>query len=181
MNNATKKYILIAVLVVPFLYLLYKLILVGANDPIKYIFTLTGTTAMFMLIATTMLSVIKLTKYRKILGLGAFCYALLHFVNFIILDAELDIEFIIKESLDKPFIYLGMLSFFILAFMATTSTKNGFKKHSKKHKIIYLAILLVIVHFIMGQKTITIEHWWYLLIFIVVIGVKGKILLSKDY
>ena len=81
---------------------------------------------------------INLMKYRKEIGLLGFSYALLHLLNFIILDAQFDFQFVIKETLDKPFIYLGMIAFFIILFMAITSTKKLYKKYNKYHKLVYL-------------------------------------------
>lgn len=106
------------------------LFIVGVDDPIKYIYTVTGATAITLLYATTTISLVKkivnFIKYRRTVGLFSFFYALLHMLNFIILDMELDLEFAIQETLDKPFIYLGMSAFFILLFMAITSLKNYF-------------------------------------------------------
>jgi sulfoxide reductase heme-binding subunit YedZ len=134
-----KKSLLFVALLLPLLYLLYKV--PNANDPIKYIFTCTGLSSLVLLILSLCISPLKkvynLLKYRKMIGVFSFFYAFLHFMNFFILDAELSVVFVVKETLDKPFIYLGMISFSILLFMALTSTKKLFAKFKKWHKLVY--------------------------------------------
>lgn len=152
----------------PLVYLLVRLfILDDVNDPIKYIYTITGASAAVIIFFTITISMIKnkinLMKYRKEIGLLGFFYTLLHLLNFVILDAELDFEFVIKETFDKPFIYLGMIAFSIVLFMAITSTKTLYRKYNKYHKFVYLALILVTIHWIMAQKAISILQFTYLL------------------
>jgi sulfoxide reductase heme-binding subunit YedZ len=157
----------------PLVYLLTRLfILDDVNDPIKYIYTITGATATVIVFFTIIISMVRnkinLIKYRKEIGLLGFFYALLHLLNFVILDAELDFEFVIKETLDKPFIYLGMIAFSIVLFMAITSTKTLYRKYNKYHKFVYLALILVTIHWIMAQKAISILQFIYIIIILII-------------
>ncbi len=81
------------------------LFLENVKDPIKYIYTFTGVSATVILFVTISLSLIKkwvnLLEYRRMFGLFGFFYAFLHFLNFYILDAQLDFSFVVKETLDK--------------------------------------------------------------------------------
>lgn len=161
------KFLLFILLIAPTFILGYEVFyLQNITDPIKYIYSVTGAISMILLFFTTTLSLIKrwinLIKYRAFVGLFSFYYALLHLLNFIILDMEIDLVFAFEESLDKPFIYLGMISFFILLFMAITSTKNLFKKYNQYHKAIYIALILATIHFIMAQKSLSILQMIYL-------------------
>jgi sulfoxide reductase heme-binding subunit YedZ len=101
-------------------------------------------------------------------GLLGFFYAFLHLLNFVVFDASFDLEFIIKETFDKPFIYLGMIAFFILLFMAITSTKALFRKYNKYHKLVYLALILITIHWIMAQKSINITQFIYIGIILII-------------
>ncbi|WP_373069728.1 sulfite oxidase heme-binding subunit YedZ [Sulfurimonas sp.] len=172
----SKQFFLVIALLTPLMFLLYKLFVVGVDDPIKYIYTLTGATAITLLYATTTISIVKkiknLVKYRRTVGLFSFFYALLHLLNFIIFDMELDLGFAISETIDKPFIYLGMIAFLILLFMAVTSLRVLFSKYFKYHKVIYIAIILVTIHFIMAQKTLSPEQMGYLFIMGIIIVFK---------
>lgn len=151
----------------PIAYLIFRLfVLDDINDPIKYIYTITGVTATVILFFSITISMIKdkinLMKYRKEVGLLGFIYVLLHMINFVVFDASFDVDFIIKETLEKPFIYLGMIAFFIVLFMFITSTKQLFRKYNKYHKLIYLALILITIHWIMAQKSINISQYVYI-------------------
>jgi sulfoxide reductase heme-binding subunit YedZ len=152
----------------PLCYLVYRIFFDIPTDPIKYIYTLTGATAITLLFATTTISIVKklinFMQYKKTVGLMTFFYALLHLTNFFVLDAEMELEFIIEETLDKPFVYFGMISVSILLFMAITSTKSLFKKLNKYHQLIYIVLILTTIHFVMAQKSLSIEQMIYLLI-----------------
>ena len=111
-------------------------------------------------------------KYRRMIGLYAFFYAFLHFLVFFVLDAQFDLEFVLEESLDKPFVYLGMIAFFALLFMAITSSKKLFKKYNKYHISIYLVSVLVTIHFVMAQKSLSIEQLGYLAVILIIISTK---------
>ena len=157
----------------PLAYLLSRLfILNNVANPIKYIYTITGVSATVILFLSIIISLIKnkinLLKYRKEVGLLGFFYAFLHLLNFVVFDASFDLEFIIKETLDKPFIYLGMIAFFILLFMGLTSTKKLFKKYNKYHKLVYISLILITIHWIMAQKSINISQFIYIFIIIVI-------------
>ncbi|PLY06868.1 MAG: ferric reductase [Arcobacter sp.] len=168
-----KRVLLFIVLLLPLGFASYELFfLENVKDPIKYIYTITGATATVILFATITISLVKkwinLMKYRRMIGLYGFFYAFLHFLNFFILDAELEISFVIKETLDKPFIYLGMIAFFILIFMAITSTKKLYRKYNSLHKFVYLALVLITIHFIMAQKSLSILQFIYIIIILVI-------------
>lgn len=157
----------------PLIYLNIRLFIFdNVNDPIKYIYTITGATATVILFFTISISLIKekinLIKYRKEVGLLGFFYVLLHLLNFVVLDASFDLDFIFKETLEKPFIYLGMIAFFIVLFMAITSTKQLFRKYNKYHKFIYLALILITIHWIMAQKSINISQYVYIVIILLI-------------
>ncbi len=157
----------------PIIYLLTRLFIFDdVSDPIKYIYTITGATATVIILFSITISMIKnkinLMKYRKEIGLLGFFYALLHLLNFVVLDAQFDFDFVIKETLDKPFIYLGMIAFFVILFMAITSTKTLFRKYNKYHKFVYLSLILITIHWIMAQKAISILQFVYIGIILII-------------
>jgi len=168
-----KRFLLFLLLLTPFIFASYELFLIqNVKDPIKYIYTISGVTATVILFFTICISLIKkhynLVKYRRMIGLYGFFYALVHFLNFLVLDAELDINFLIKETIDKPFIYLGMIAFLILVFMAITSTNRIFRIYQSYHKLIYISLILITIHFIMAQKSLTLIQFSYIGIIILI-------------
>jgi len=173
------KKIIFLIAIAPAIYLLIELFaLQDVEDPIKYIYTVTGTSALVLLFVTTSISMWykKWMKYRRMIGLFGFFYALLHMLNFLILDMEMDLGFAWHETLDKPFIYLGMISFLLLLFMAVTSTKKLFRKYRKYHKVLYLVLAMTTIHFVMAQKSLSLEQYFYLGI----IGVIAFFKLNKE-
>ncbi len=168
-----KRFFIYLIAFLPIVYLLIRLFIIDdVNDPIKYIYTITGVSATVILFFSITISLIKekinLIKYRKEIGLLGFFYVVLHLLNFIVLDAQFDFEFVIKETLDKPFIYLGMIAFFIVLFMAITSTKNLFRNYNKYHKFVYLALILITIHWIMAQKSLNIMQFIYIGIILII-------------
>ena len=176
-------------LLIPFLTLVIQVLIYEVNDPIKYMYTFTGSCSIILVFFTLTISMIKKTinliKYRKMVGLYAFFYAFLHFLVFFVLDAQLDLIFVIEESLDKPFVYLGMTAFILLFFMAVTSTKKLFKRYNKYHSAIYIVASVITIHFIMAQKSLSQEQWAYLVLIIIIgffkILQKNKTLTTKIF
>ena len=168
-----KRFFIYLTAFLPIVYLLIRLFIIDdVNDPIKYIYTITGVSATVILFISIIISLIKekinLIKYRKEIGLLGFFYAFLHLLNFIVFDASFDFEFILKETVEKPFIYLGMIAFFILLFMAITSTKQLFRKYNKYHKLVYLSLILITIHWIMAQKSLNIMQFIYIGIILII-------------
>jgi sulfoxide reductase heme-binding subunit YedZ len=95
-------------------------------------------------------------KLRRPLGLYAFLYAFAHFLIFAGLDYRFDLTFLPDAILEKPFILLGLASLIILTLLAITSFRWWMKRLGKNwkrlHKLIYLAVLLVLIHFAWSQK-----------------------------
>ncbi len=167
------KVIIFILLILPSFILGYQVFIVqDLIDPIKYIYTVTGAIAMVLLFFSITISLIRkkvnLISYRKMIGLFGFYYVFLHFLNFVILDMEVDFTKVIKETLEKPFIYLGMISFFLLLFMTVTSFGKLFKLYFKYHKVIYIVLIFSTIHFVMAQKVLSISQMGYLLIIIII-------------
>ena len=150
------KALLVLIALVPLGVAYYKL--ESAIDPIKMLYSFTGIGAMVLLLLSLVpssckrLCHINTLPYRKTIGLLSFVYALLHVSVFIVLDSEFDVVTIFERSLKKPFIYIGVIAFTILLFMALTSFKKLFARFSKYHKAVYIALLLAMLHSFWAQK-----------------------------
>jgi len=132
----------------------------GAN-PIEFITRSTGTwTLVFLLIALSvtplrrLLEMPWLLKLRRMFGLYAFFYALLHFLTYIWLDQFFSPEDIIKDVLKRPFITIGFTSFMLLIPLAVTSTnamikRMGGKNWQQLHRFVYAIAVGGVVH-----------YWW---------------------
>lgn len=130
------------------------------HDPLKFMADLLGITAIQFLIATLSLTPLRaylkinLIKYRRLLGLWTFAYAFMHSLFFFIADNEGSFSMMYTDMLKRPFVFFGASAFLILLFMAITSFKKLFSKFVKWHKLVYLAAVLITLHFMMSQKVI---------------------------
>ena len=68
-----------------------------------------------------------LQRFRRMLGLYAFFYTLLHFLAWLILDQGTLLSAIIEDIVKRPFITIGFVALIILTAMAITST-NGMRR-----------------------------------------------------
>ena len=152
----------------------------GVN-PIERIMDEFGLMALRLIILTLIITTLANLKnlksivvYRRMIGLFAFYYVSLHFSTYIFLDHFLDITFIIKDIIKRPFITFGFISFLCLIPLAFTSTNNtlrklGFKLWKKIHYLIYPAAILSSFHFYMLVRADKTEPMIYMGIIIILL------------
>jgi sulfoxide reductase heme-binding subunit YedZ len=134
------------------------------TDPLKFLSDLCGNSALWMLAITLLVTPLRsyvginLLKYRRLLGLFAFFYAFLHALLFVGIDQQFDLFGVQHEVTTKPFIAFGMGALFILLLMALTSSKKLYAKFRSWHKLVYIAVVLIAVHYLMSHKTVTLTH-----------------------
>ena len=128
-------------------------------NPIEYITHKTGDwTIRFVMItlAVTPLRMLlhqpQLVRFRRMLGLFAFFYAMLHFTTWFCLDKFFDFQEMEKDILKRPFITIGMAALLMLIPLAITSTNGwvrrlGYKRWQKLHRLIYLIGLAAVIHY----------------------------------
>ena len=130
----------------------------GAN-PIQVITWSTGTwTLVFLMITLSVTPLRKLTRqywliqYRRMLGLFAFFYGLLHFLTYIWLDQFFDWHSVTKDVVKRPFITVGFTAFMLMIPLALTSTQWSIRRLGKKwqalHRLIYVTAILGVIHYI---------------------------------
>ena len=109
-----------------------------------------------------------LVRYRRMLGLYAFFYILLHFLVYAILDQGLDISVIIEDVIKRPYITLGMIALLLLLPLAVTSTKGMMRRLGRRwqklHRLVYLIAVLAVWHFYWQVKLDTFEAIIYVAI-----------------
>ena len=132
-------------------------------EPVKGMEHFTGRTALVILFITLCITPLRrltgwngLIKLRRLIGLFAFCYALLHFSIFLYFDLELSFGDLGKEVVKRPYITVGFTALLILTTLAVTSPQFMVRKLGKRwrtlHKLIYLAAALGVLHFTWAQK-----------------------------
>lgn len=141
----------------------FKLVWLVANDrlvePLQYITRATGDWTLYFLCITLAVTPLRrlskwnwVLKLRRMLGLYAFFYALLHFTTFLWFDHFFDVAEMLKDVVKRPFITVGFIGFVLLIPLALTSTHGmvrrlGGKRWQLLHKAIYVIAPLGILHF----------------------------------
>jgi methionine sulfoxide reductase heme-binding subunit len=89
-------------------------------------------------------------KLRRALGLYAFMYAAIHFILFVYVDFGLQFDLILREFVEKRYLWVGLPAFIILVALAATSFRWMMKRLGKNwkrlHRLIYLGAILVVLH-----------------------------------
>jgi methionine sulfoxide reductase heme-binding subunit len=91
-------------------------------------------------------------RLRRVIGLAAFGYALLHFVFYVAVDKFFDWPVIAVDLTKRPFLMVGFAALLCLVPLAVTSTDGwvrrlGFRRWKALHRLAYLAAALAVVHF----------------------------------
>ena len=152
----------------------------GAN-PILEITHRTGRTALTLLLISLSISPLRLllswpqiNKLRRPVGLYAFAYAAIHFGIFLILDFNLQWEYIFQEILNRRFILFGFSAGVILLLLAVTTLKVFLKKLGKRwkklHRFVYAAGFLAALHFILAVKPGVLRPWYYAAIMLILLS-----------
>lgn len=136
----------------------------GAN-PIEFFLRTTGVlTLVFLFISLAITPLRKyfgwnqLVKFRRMVGLYAFFHGFLHLITYSVFDKGASISAIADDIWQRPFIAVGMASFFLMIPLAVTSTNQmikrlGGKNWQKLHRLNYLIAIGGVVHFYMIQKS----------------------------
>ena len=94
-----------------------------------------------------------LTRFRRMLGLYAFFYVLMHFLVWLILDQGLLLTAIGEDIAERPFITIGFAALVVLLALAMTSTAGMRRRLGKRwqtlHNGVYVAAILGVWH-----------YWW---------------------
>ena len=97
-------------------------------------------------------------RLRRMLGLMTFLYVCLHFAVYLGVDQFFDFAAIGKDIVKRKFITVGFAAFLLLIPLAITSTDGmvrrlGFARWKRLHRLIYVAAVLGVVHFVWRVKS----------------------------
>jgi methionine sulfoxide reductase heme-binding subunit len=131
----------------------------GAN-PIEVITHSTGDwTLIFLLVTLAITPLRKLTgqlwliRFRRMFGLFAFFYVVLHFLTYIWLDKFFDVHEMLADIAKRKFITVGFTGFVLLIPLAITSTAGwirrlGGKRWQRLHQLIYFSAMAGAIHYL---------------------------------
>ena len=94
-----------------------------------------------------------LQRFRRMLGLFAFFYVLMHFLTYLVLDQGLLLSAVLEDIVKRPYITLGFTALVLLTAMAATSftavRRRMGRSWDKLHKSVYAVGILGVWH-----------YWW---------------------
>ena len=158
---------------VPALVLVWDSVTGGLSvNPIEDITHRTGDWALRFLLLTLAVTPFRwlsgwneVIRYRRRLGLFTFWYASLHFSTYIVFDHFFDIRSIADDVIERKYVTAGFLGFVLMLPLAVTSTQGWIRRLGKRwsvlHRLIYVAAVAGVVHFLWLVKLETSEPLVY--------------------
>jgi sulfoxide reductase heme-binding subunit YedZ len=154
------------------------LVLQGAQgtlgpNVIEAVLNQTGLMALVFLVASLGCTPLKLLfgwtwpiRIRKLVGLMAFGYAVLHFLTYAVADQGLKLGSILEDITQRKFIAVGFIALVLLVPLALTSTnaavrRMGFPAWQRLHRLVYVAATLGVIHFVWRVKKDATEPFIY--------------------
>ena len=127
-------------------------------DPVKKLEHALGKTALNLLLLTLAVTPVRhianlphLPRLRRMLGLFAFCYALLHFWVYLALDLEFNFLTLLADIAKRPYITIGFTALLLLIPLAVTSTNRMMRRLGRRwqklHRLIYPIAILGVWHY----------------------------------
>jgi sulfoxide reductase heme-binding subunit YedZ len=154
------KPLLFIVCLLPFAWLFYGALAntLGAN-PAETLIRSTGDWTLRFLCITLAVTPLRvwtgqpaLARFRRMLGLFAFFYVVLHFLSYSWLDMGFELQAIVKDIPKRPFALVGFSAFLLMIPLAATSFNRaikalGAKRWQMLHRLVYAVVLLGLLHF----------------------------------
>ncbi len=176
------KPVLFAALLLPALAL--GVMSLGAN-PVETITHHTGDWALRLLLVTLAVTPLRrltdwgeLTRLRRMLGLYAFFYAVLHVATYFVLDLGLDFGELVDDVIKRPYIAVGFTVFLMLLPLAATSSNAMVRRLGRRwqtlHKLVYPAAIGAVLHFFWLVKADLSEPLIYALVLLVLFALRLK-------
>lgn len=160
---------------------LFYLAISGAMgiDPVKALEHELGELALQALIAGLLVTPLRaitginLIRFRRAVGVLTFYFVATHLLVWLVLDVQILSE-IWKDILKRPYITVGMAAFVLMAPLAITSNNWSVRrlgpKWRKLHRLVYPAVVLGGVHYIMVGKTWEVEPLIYMAVILALLG-----------
>jgi sulfoxide reductase heme-binding subunit YedZ len=155
----------------------------GAN-PIDFVTRTLGDWTLRILLASLAVTPLRiltgqawLLTLRRLLGLFAFAYAVMHFSVWIGLDFFFDWALMAEDILKRPYITVGMTALLLLTPLAVTSTAGmikrlGARNWRRLHRLVYVAAILGVLHYFWLAKVGVRTPWIYAAVLAVLFSIR---------
>ena len=122
-----------------------------------------GTWGLRSLLATLLISSIarlarqpRLIRFRRMAGLWAFTYVVLHFTAWLGLLAGFHVDTILADFIKRPYITMGLAALLMLIPLAITSTRGWQRRLGRRwrqlHRLVYPAAIAAWIHLLWLSK-----------------------------
>ncbi|MDE3164970.1 MAG: sulfoxide reductase heme-binding subunit YedZ [Acidobacteriota bacterium] len=160
-------------------------------NPIEFITHFTGDWTLRLLVATLAVTPLRkllglpdLIRFRRMIGLYAFFYGVLHLTTYVWLDKFFDWREMLHDVGKRPFITAGFAGFAMMAPLAATSTagwirRMGGKRWRMLHRLVYGAALAGVVHYYWLVKSSVRRPVFYGVLVAVLLGARALRLGAK--
>ena len=93
-----------------------------------------------------------LIRFRRMLGLFAFFYAVLHFSTYLVFDHFFDLLLILDDVAERKYVTAGFVGFVLMIPLAVTSTAGWIRRLGRRwtvlHRLVYASAAAGVVHFL---------------------------------
>lgn len=136
-------------------------------NPVKSAIHTTGLLALSFLLLSLAVTPVRLitgrnwlSHFRRMLGLYAFFYGMVHLSIYFVFDREMSLSSLISETVKRPFILYGMTALLLMSPLAATSTNAAIKRlgsarWKRLHQLAYICGALGLIHFYNSSKVTT--------------------------
>lgn len=153
---------------------------IGA-DPVRALEHALGLYALQFMIATLAVTPLRerlgvnFLRFRRMLGLTAFYYALAHLGAWMAFDRNFNWLAIVADLTKRPYIIVGMIALLLMIPLAATSFDRAIRtlgavRWRNLHRLGYLAALAMALHYLWLVKSWTGEPLTYAFIVIALVG-----------
>lgn len=154
-------------------------------NPISFITNHLGIWTLRLLLAALAMTPLRLVTgwgwpalVRRLIGLFAFFYAGVHFSVWILLDHFFNWGQMAADIVKRPYITIGMTALTVLVPLAATSTAGmikrlGARNWRRLHRLVYVAGLAAVLHFIWLAKVGRTEPYYYAAALALLLGVRA--------
>jgi len=154
----------------------------GAN-PVEALIHSLGTWSLnFLLITLAVTPLRRLTgqawllRFRRMFGLFAFFYLLLHFLAYAGVDQRFALGYILEDIAERPYITLGFAAFLLLIPLAATSTRGMIRRLGPRwkqlHRLVYPAAILGVWHYYWLVKADVLQPLIYAALLILLLALR---------
>jgi len=194
LTNKVIKPILFVLCLLPALLLAWQTFTdqLGAN-PLEALLHSTGDWALRLLLLTLCVTPVRklthwhaLIRLRRMLGLYAFFYAMLHVSCWLVFEHFFDWQAMLNDIFKRPYITVGFAAMLMMLPLAITSNQYFLKRLGGRawqqlHQLVYLVAIAAVIHFWWKMKLDISEPLIYAVLLAVLLAVRYPPIAAKVY